>query len=333
MTTATEPAPAVRKPRRRVGKEPTVLFDAPGPKARLRNNILTGVAIIILLAIAYAIIARLDDRGQFEGKLWDPFLKATTWTKYILPGLLNTVKASAVAAVLALLFGVIFGLGRMSDHAWLRVPSSVVIEFFRAIPLLLLIFFIFSGPATIADGLGREAPQVTAFQAVVIGLMLYNGSVLAEIFRAGIRSLPKGQSEAAYAIGLRKNGVMRLILVPQATTAMMPAIISQLVVLNKDTALGYIIAYSELLDKGFKRIPANYGNLLPAAIVITVIYIAMNLALGYLATWLERRSRRSKKSAGTTMGAGGPAPAPGMAVTDMTSGRDGMAQGFGGGTV
>ncbi|MBO2446606.1 amino acid ABC transporter permease [Actinomadura barringtoniae] len=323
MTTATDTAPAVRKPRRRIGKEPSVLFDAPGPRARVRNNILTGVAVVVLLAIAYAVIARLDDRGQFEGKLWSPFTKVSTWTDFILPGLRNTLKASAVAAVLALLFGVVFGLGRMSDHAWVRVPCAVVIEFFRAIPLLLLIFFIFSGPATIADGLGREAPQVTAFQAVVIGLMLYNGSVLAEIFRAGIQSLPKGQSEAAYAIGLRKNGVMRLILVPQATTAMMPAIVSQLIVLNKDTALGYIIAYTELLNEGFKIIPANYGNLLPAAIVITVIYIAMNLALGYLASWLERRSRRSKKSAGTTMGAGGPAPAPGMTITGQTTGDTG----------
>ncbi len=142
--------------------------------------------------------------------------------------------------------------------------------------------------------------------AVVAGLVLYNGSVLAEIVRAGVRAVPRGQSEASYALGMRKNQVMRLVLLPQAVTAMMPAIVSQLVVLLKDTALGYIIAYVDLLNMGFKIIPAVFfGSLIPAAIVIGVIYIGLNLALSALATWLERRSRRSRKTTARTLSSAG----------------------------
>ncbi|MCP2338833.1 amino acid ABC transporter permease [Actinomadura rupiterrae] len=311
-TTAPESTARVSRRTRRKA-DASVLFDAPGPRARFRNNIVTGIAVLVFLALLYVVLRRFDDKGQFEGKLWKPFVKVETWTDYIIPGLGGTLKAAALAAVLALLFGVFFGLGRMSDHVWVRVPCAAVVEFFRAIPLLLLIFFIFQGPATIANGLGREAPHISEFTAVVGGLMLYNGSVLAEIFRSGIQSLPRGQSEAAYALGLRKSGVMRLILVPQAVTVMLPAIISQLVVLLKDSALGYIIAYDELLNEGLRALPGKYGNLIPAAIVIAVIYILMNLALGRLATYLEGRSRRSKKSAGARLAPDAPST-PGMGM-------------------
>jgi glutamate transport system permease protein len=300
MTVATQARPQVHKPKK---AKPSVLYDAPGPRARLRNNVLTLASLVLILGIAYLVIAALADKGQLEGRLWDPFIDAGTWTDFIIPGLVNTLSAAAVAAVLAVVFGVLFGIGRLSDHAWIRVPSGAVVEFFRAIPLLLLIFFIFSGPATIANAFNREPPQISTFTALVIGLMLYNGSVLAEIFRAGIRAVPKGQSEAAYAVGLRKSGVMRLILVPQATTAMMPAIVSQLVVLLKDSALGWIISYEDLLNAGYRLLPAQYGNLIPAAIIVTLIYVVINLGLSYLAHWLERRSRRSRKTSAKTMAA------------------------------
>jgi glutamate transport system permease protein len=312
MTVISPETPSVQPPAKKA-PQASPLFDAPGPRAIVRNRVITLVSVIVLLSIAYVIIKRMNEADQFQGKLWRPFLEADVWTTFIIPGLLGTLKATVLAAVLALLFGAIFGLGRLSDHRWIRVPSGAVVEFFRAIPLLLLIFFIFSGPATIANGLNREFPQISAFTAVVVGLMLYNGSVLAEVFRAGINAVPRGQSEAAYAIGLRKNGVMRLVLLPQAVTAMMPAIVSQLVVLLKDSALGYIVAYEELTNKGFRQVGANFGNLIPAAIVVTIIYIAMNLALSYLAHWLERRSRRSRKSAATTLSAGSVVEVPGAA--------------------
>jgi glutamate transport system permease protein len=190
-------------------------------------------------------------------------------------------------------------VGRLSDHWWLSVPAGVVVEFFRAVPLLLLMFFIFYGVPFIT-----EAPM-DPFWAVVIGLTLYNGSVLAEAFRAGIKSVARGQSEAGYAIGMRKSQVMREILVPQAARAMLPVIVSQLVVLVKDTALGYIIGYSELLQDGVNTLAANFGNIVAAAIVAAIIYIAVNASLTAFAGWLERRTRRQGKSPKAT----GPVPA------------------------
>ena len=276
-----------------------VLFDAPGPRARLRNNIVTLVAAVVILAVAYFLLKGLADKGQFAGKLWRPFLQGEVWTGQVLPGLLATLEAAALAAVLALLFGVVFGLGRLSDHAWVRVVSGAVVEFFRAIPVLLLIFFVQAGPATLSG----YRVGVPAFVAVVVGLTLYNGSVLAEIFRAGVLAVPRGQSEAGYSLGLRKGGVMRLVLLPQAITAMMPAIVSQMVVLLKDTALGWVIAYEELLNYGLKQIPANFGNLIPSAIVISCVYIAINLLLGCVANRLERRSRRSPRTAAPVVAA------------------------------
>ncbi|MEV0591016.1 amino acid ABC transporter permease [Nonomuraea cavernae] len=286
----------------------SVLFDAPGPRTRVRNHLLTLVSIVAVGAAVYGVYRGFDAKGQFEGKIWQPFLEAETWEFFIIPGLIGTLKAAAVAAVLALAFGAVFGLARLSDHAWIRVPAGLVVEVFRAIPLLLLIFFIFYLAPTLFGG------GDYAFAAVVLGLTLYNGSVLAEVVRAGVNAVAKGQSEAAYAVGMRKNQVMRLVLLPQAVTAMMPAIVSQLVVLLKDTALGYIIAYVDLLNTGFKILPAAFfGSLIPAAIVIGTIYVTLNLLLSYLATRLERRSRRSRKSAAT------PITPPGAVGLDHTA--------------
>jgi glutamate transport system permease protein len=270
----------------------SVLFDTPGPRARVRNGLLTVIGVVLVAGVLYGVWAGFDAKGQWEGKIWQPFLRWSTWETYIIPGLIGTLRAAAAASVLALAFGAIFGLARLSDHAWIRIPAAVVVEVFRAIPLLLLIFFIFYLAPTLMGG------GDYSFMAVVLGLTLYNGSVLAEVVRAGVNAVPKGQSEAAYAVGMRKNQVMRLVLLPQAVTAMMPAIVSQLVVLLKDTALGYIIAYVDLLNTGFKILPAVFfGSLIPAAIVIGIIYVLLNMALSYLATWLERRSRRSRKTA------------------------------------
>ncbi|MCP9971307.1 amino acid ABC transporter permease [Actinomadura madurae] len=310
-----------------MSREATVLFDIPGPRARARNTALTAIVSVVLVAIFAALVWRLNDKGQFESKLWTPFTEWTVWRHLLLPGLMNTLKAAAVATVLALLFGVVFGLARLSDHWWIRVPAGAVVEFFRGIPLLILIFLAFFVPnkisPTIAEspfgqlqrmsvdyffsifGVESNAGTVTvpAFAAVVFGLTMYNGSVLAEVVRAGVLSIPKGQSEAAYSIGLRKNGVMRLVLLPQAITVMMPAIVSQIVVLLKDTALGFIIAYGEFLQAGFKQVPANYSNnVLQAGIIVAIIYIAINMSLSRVATWLEARSRRSRKTEAKTMG-------------------------------
>jgi glutamate transport system permease protein len=265
----------------------TVLYDHPGPRAKVRNAVLTVVFGVLILGLLWWIYTQFDEKGQWNPVLWEPFLEATTWNDFILPGLLGTLKAAATGMVLALIFGLIFSVGRLSEHGWIRIPAGAVVEFFRAVPLLLMIFFVSFGVPFLIDR------PVAPFWSVVIGLTLYNGSVLAEAFRAGVRAVPSGQSEAAYAIGLRKSGVMREILLPQAARAMLPVIVSQLVVLLKDTALGYIVSYPELLQLGVNVLAANYGNVVQAAMVVAVIFIVINSLLTAFAGWLDRRTRRT----------------------------------------
>jgi glutamate transport system permease protein len=264
----------------------SLLYDHPGPKARVRNVILSVVFGLALAGLLWWIYAKFDEKGLWTSAQWKPFTEPTVWNDFIIPGLKATLSAALTAMVLALAFGVLFSVGRLSEHRWLSAPAGAVIEFCRAVPLLLMIFFLFYGLPFVI-----QAP-FPAFWAVVLGLTLYNGSVLAEAFRAGIRAVPRGQTEAAYAVGLRKGQVMQHILLPQAARSMLPVIVSQLVVLLKDTALGYIIAYPELLQQGVNVLPANYGNLVAAAIVIAVIYILINSSLTSFASWLERRTQR-----------------------------------------
>jgi glutamate transport system permease protein len=280
-----------------------VLYDHPGPRARARNRILTVAFGVLLLALLYWVYSKFDEKGQWSSTLWAPFKQSSTWTDYILPGLKNTLAAAAVAMVLSLAFGVLFAVGRLSDNWWLRIPSGMVVEFFRAVPLLLMMFFIFFGIPFVTE------QPMSNFWAVVIALTLYNGSVLAEAFRAGVRAVPAGQSEAAYAIGMRKSQVMSHILIPQAARAMLPVIVSQLVVLVKDTALGYIISYSELLQLGVNNLAANFGNVVQAAIVAAIIYITINATLTAVAGWLSRRTRRSGRAPRAAAAPGQPVPA------------------------
>jgi glutamate transport system permease protein len=277
----------------------SVLYDAQGPRAKRRNVLFSGIFVVAFAAVAYWVYAGLDDKGQLEWALWKPFFSGTeAWSTYIWPGLQNTLKAAALAMVIAFPLGAVLGIARLSDHAWIRVPVSVVVEFFRAIPVLVLMIFGLALYANYTDVSSDDRP----LYAVVTGLVLYNAAVLAEIVRAGILSLPKGQSEAAMAIGLRKNQVMRLILLPQSVTAMLPAIVSQLVVIVKDTALGgAVLTFPELLSSANTMI-GYYGNTIASFTVVAVIFIALNFALTTFASRLESRLRRSKKSTGAVVG-------------------------------
>ncbi len=269
-----------------------VLFDVPGPKARLRYRSYAVIGTVVVLAFLGYIGWRFYDSGQFTARKWE-WLQYAQVQSDLANAVLQTLEAFAAAAVLALIFGAIFAAGRLSDHAWIRGIAGFVVEFFRAIPALILMFLFYFGLPTVGV-------PMTPFLGVVFGLTLYNGSVLAEVFRAGIQSLPKGQSEAAYALGMRKTQVMFLVLLPQAIRAMLPTIISQLVVLLKDTALGFIITFQELLY--YARYIGSQGAfgrpIVPSTIVATGIYVVMCLLLTALATYLERRNRRSKKVVG-----------------------------------
>ncbi|MGV9643477.1 amino acid ABC transporter permease [Streptomyces sp. NPDC003514] len=277
----------------------SVLYDAPGPRAKRRNVVVSVIFFALLALLIWFIWRTLDDKGQLEWALWEPFAKSEAWTTYLLPGLANTLKAAALAMVIGLPLGAVFGIARLSDHRWVRLPAAWVVEFFRAIPVLLLMLFANEFYNRWTDVSSEQRP----LYAVVTGLVLYNASVLAEVVRAGILSLPKGQSEAAMAIGLRKGQTMRTILLPQAVTAMLPAIVSQLVVIVKDTALGGVmIGFTELLNSR-ATLAAFYANVIPSFVVVAIIFIVLNFALTSFASWLEKRLRRSKRGTGAVLGA------------------------------
>lgn len=262
-----------------------VLFDIPGPKARVRQRIYTVLSLLVFGGLFGWVLWVLWEKEQITPEKWEPFGQPQI-IEALAEGVLDTLLIAAVAIALAIVFGVVLASGRLSDRAWIRWPSIVVIEFFRAVPLLLLIFFLF---LAYSDVIGR-------FWALVFGLMLYNGSVLAETFRAGIQSVSRGQSEAAYAVGMRKSQVMRLVLAPQAVRSMLPAIISQCVVCLKDTALGYIIGAPGVVRIGEQiyQFPA-YQNHLAVGIVLAAIFIVINYSLSKLAVFLESRMRTQGK--------------------------------------
>jgi glutamate transport system permease protein len=277
----------------------SVLYDAPGPRARRRNVLFTILFLTVLGLAAWWVLDTMADKGQLAANKWDPFVTdSNLWTTFLLPGLWLTVKAAAFAIVIALPLGALLGIARLSDHWWIRVPAGVVVEFFRAIPVLLLMVF---ANALFVQFTDIES-EIRPMYAVVTGLVLYNASVIAEIVRAGILSLPQGQTDAAKAIGMRKGQIMSFVLLPQAVTAMLPALVSQLVVIVKDTALGgALLGLAELMSQA-RTIPANYGaNTIAALTVIALIYIVLNFLLTSVAGWLEGRARRTKKSTGAVL--------------------------------
>jgi len=266
-----------------------VLFDTPGPHTRRRTAIWSLVAGVVLAIVVVLAAVRLAQRGIFDADRWDIFTESTeSWEALLRRGLGATLRAAGVAAVISLTAGALLAVARMSSSAWMRVPATIGIELFRGLPVLLLILFT-------ALGFGSSI-----FIAVVIGLSLYNTAVIAEILRAGIQSLPGGQREAALAIGLSPGQTLRMILLPQAVRRMLPSLVSQLVVLLKDTSLGFVVGYAELLRTS-RELRDFFGSryIFSIFVVTAAIYIGVNFALSRFATYLEKH--------GTTRAAGGPA--------------------------
>ncbi len=265
----------------------TVLFDTPGPRMRARHRLYSVVAGVALLIVAGFVIWRLAQNGEFAYDKWEPFFTPTYIQALLVDGLLKTLQMAFTSIIFAVVFGLVFGMGKLSDHAWVRWPSFLVVEFFRAVPVLLLMIFIFFSYG-IGEGFG-------SYWSVVIALTLYNGAVLAEVFRAGINAVPSGQGEAAYALGMRKTQVMTSILLPQGVKIMLPAIISQCVVALKDTSLGYYILAPGLTAVG-KQIYGEFQNQVQTAIVVASLYIACNLVLTWIATKVQKRLVGEKKA-------------------------------------
>ena len=262
-----------------------VLYDATGPRGRRRILIGSVAGVVLVVLVLGLAVARLAAKGVLEGERWQ-ILTRGDLLELLGRGLVATLRAAALAMVLAMAVGGLLAVARLSRRRWLAVPAGAWVELFRGLPLLLVILFLFLG-------LPAAGVTISTFWALVGGLTLYNSAVIGEIFRAGVLSLPKGQTEAAYAVGLRRGQTLRLILLPQAVRLMLPALISQLVTLLKDTSLGFVIAYAELLRTGRNAVEFLGGPYsIPVYTAIAALYIAVNASLSFLARWLDRRTRR-----------------------------------------
>ncbi|GAB2460094.1 amino acid ABC transporter permease [Xylanimonas ulmi] len=284
----------------------SVLFDAPGPRGRRAMAIGNLVGAVVVLGLLAWVLVVLSGKGQLAAGLWRTATDPRAWEFYYLPGLQNTLRAAAFATVGAVVFGVLFGVGRLSALRPVRWVCSIIVEFLRAVPVLLMMVFL-----NALFGIGLKAViSDSAFTAVVVALVLYNGSVIAELVRAGVGNLPRGQAEAGLSLGLTRGQTLRSVQLPQALIAMLPAVISQLVVVLKDSALGQLIGYKELL-RSAQILASGGGNPLQALFVIAVLFILLNVVLSFVAGRLARRlsSRTSAKpQAGQGVG-------PGIVVT------------------
>lgn len=268
----------------------SVLYDAPGPKAKRLARIVSVVAVVaiagVLAGVIYALaIPRTTAAGAvlpglFDPSRWDVFNDLAVW-RAIGNGVLGTLQMAGIAAVLALAIGVLFSFARTASLAVIRIPSIVILEFFRGMPVLLMMLFILLVFAT------------GAYWAGVAALALYNGAIIGEILRAGIAALPRGQREAGLSIGLSPLGTRFRIEFPQAARNMLPIIIAQLVVLLKDTALAYILGNTnDLLYQATKTLPNFFGNryLYSFFFVALLIYLGLNLLLSWIARIVARRT-------------------------------------------
>lgn len=294
-----------------------VLFDAPGPRARARHRLIGIASVLGILALAAFAVYRMSETGQLAYEKWEYFVTPDYVRILLVDGLLQTLQMAFFSIIFAVVFGLVFGIGKLSDHAVVRWPCWAVVEFFRAVPVLLLMVFTFY-LLSIGDG------PLSTFWCVVVALTLYNGSVLAEVFRAGINAVPRGQAEAAYAIGMRKTQVMRHVLLPQAVKIMLPALISQMVVALKDTSLGYYIVAPGLTAVG-KLIYTEAQNQVQTAIVVTALYVSVNLLLTWLATWVQKKfvGEKTILQVGAVAGAVLPTGAGGVGPIGGTGGLGG----------
>ncbi|MFI0895587.1 amino acid ABC transporter permease [Streptomyces sp. NPDC020983] len=259
------------------------LFDPPGPRGRVRIRIATGVSLLVLALLVAAAVRRFADHDQLDAAKWRLFVQAPV-LRYLLTGLWATVRVTLVSAALALPLGALLALARLSRTRFLRWPASVYVEVMRSVPLLLLIYaFLLGLPST--------GVRMALFWQLVWPIVLTNAAVFAEIFRAGVRALPRGQTEAAYALGLRYWPAMRSVVLPQAIRQTAPSLVSQLVRLLKDSTLGYVVSFLELLNSA--KVLGEYNHtVIQGYLVVGLVYVLINSALAGTAGLLERRLGR-----------------------------------------
>ncbi|MEE1199419.1 MAG: amino acid ABC transporter permease [Christensenellales bacterium] len=257
------------------------LYEDPGPRAKKIIAVITTLSVAALVALGVAILHRFVMTGQFDERYWSFFTRPTTW-RFLGQGLAGTLSASTVAMLLAFLVGFLLMRGKMSPLAPLRRLCAALVEFSRGVPTLLFIYFFF----LVAPQLGLS---LRAFWKITLPVALSAAGIVAETLRSGVNAVPKGQWEAATALGFRKRSQFYLIIFPQALRYVVPSMISELVIVLKDTTFAYVVSYPDLMQNA-KVLISNYDAMLSVYLVVAVIYILINYLLNRLATRFARRN-------------------------------------------
>ena len=271
MSARTTTAPSVRD----------ALSEAPGPRARRRIAIVTAVCAVLLALLVALVVRQFYVTGQLAPRYWSFLLEWPTW-RFLLQGFVGTVEVALTAGAIALVLGLALMLGRTSGVRPLAVLCRVVTDFFRGVPSLLLIYFFF----LVVPQYGIQMP---AFWMLTLPVALAASGVLAEVFRAGVNAVPRGQVEAALSIGLSPAKTMRKIVLPQAIRYVIPSLIAQLVVVVKDTTVAYVVSYPDLMQNA-RVLITNYDALLSMYLVVAVIYVLINSAINKASVYVAHRT-------------------------------------------
>ena len=256
------------------------LYEAPGPKMRAKIRIGTAISLVAVAALIVLVLQRFYVTGQLSVHYWYFFTHLTTW-KFLLAGFEGTVKVALTAGAIALVLGLGLMLGRPSDIKPLQLVCRVLTDFFRGVPSLLFIYFFFLV-------LPQYKIALPSFWMLTLPVALAAAGVLAEIFRAGVNAVPRGQTEAGLSIGLSRWKVKTKIVLPQAIRFVIPSLISQLVVVVKDTALAYVVTFPDLMQNA-QVLRTNYDALVSTYLVVAVIYILINYLINKASVCVSHR--------------------------------------------
>lgn len=207
----------------------------------------------------------------------DPYHKISV---FLLDGIVVTFKVTLMAIALALVIGLIAGLGRISKNALINGIASLYVEVIRGIPLLVQLFYIYYA-------LGRVV-QLSDITCAVISMSICYGAYIAEIFRAGIEAVPNGQSEAARSLGMTPYQTMRHVILPQAVKTILPPVGNEFVALLKDSSLVSILAVSDLLRRGREYASESF-NYFEAYTMVALVYLIITLILSKLVGIMEEK--------------------------------------------
>ena len=256
-----------------------ILFAAPGPKAQTAMRVVSVIAAAMLILLVAGIALQFHLAGQLVVQLWEFFAWSTTWA-FLAKGLLGTLASAAMAAVIALTLGLVLLLGRLSRLGWVRWPSIALIEFLRGTPTLLLIYVCFLV-------LPAAGIKLSTYWMLTLPVGLSTAAVVAEVYRAGVLAVPRGQTDAGRSLGMTEVQVFFFIVFPQALRYIVPALVAQLVIVVKDTTFGYVVTYGELMQNA-KVLIANYNSLVPVYLVVAALYCLVNHAISMASKRLGR---------------------------------------------